>query len=373
MEATTPTPGGLVDHIERQRRYVAVATWLEGCSDEEILELDLRVGARSVWSTTGATEVAGQAVFVKRVPLTAREVSLPYSTRNHFGLPTYYQYGVGSAGFGAFRELAGLVSATTWVLDGQATRFPLLYHARILPGRPGPWRGRMTPADYVAYWGGNEAVGRLVQERSSATHELWLFLEHLPHMVSDWLLPTSGGQVDVVLDQLCEAVADLRSRGVVHFDAHLANVMTDGSSVYLADFGLVCAAEFDLSATERDFLDAHLHYDLGIVLASLGLLLTTHLQQQSVEVKAEVDRLCGITEDSARLDVIMALIDHARGLADLVALTPEYVAALERYRDVNAYMYDFITQMQARAAKDATYDDHELLARLRAAGAAHLG
>jgi len=55
-------------------------------------------------------------VFVKKVPLTDLE-QLPQhfmSTKNLFDLPLGYQYGVGSAGFGAWRELATHVMTTNW-------------------------------------------------------------------------------------------------------------------------------------------------------------------------------------------------------------------------------------------------------------------
>ena len=56
-----------------------------------------------------------------------------FSTKNLYDLPTYYQYGVGSAGFGVFRELVANIKTTNWVLQGAIANFPLLYHARIIP------------------------------------------------------------------------------------------------------------------------------------------------------------------------------------------------------------------------------------------------
>lgn len=46
-------------------------------------------------------DVDGTRVFVKRVPLTDLELRPGNirSTANHFGLPVFYQYGIGSAGF----------------------------------------------------------------------------------------------------------------------------------------------------------------------------------------------------------------------------------------------------------------------------------
>ena len=54
------------------------------------------------------------------------------STANIFNLPMCYQYGIGSTGFGAWRELAAHVMTTNWVITGQCPNFPIMYHWRIL-------------------------------------------------------------------------------------------------------------------------------------------------------------------------------------------------------------------------------------------------
>ena len=72
---------------------------------------------------------SGVQVFVKKVPLTELERRSEHvmSTANLFGLPAFYQYPLGSAGFGAWRELAAHVMTTNWVLAGGYQGFPLLF------------------------------------------------------------------------------------------------------------------------------------------------------------------------------------------------------------------------------------------------------
>ena len=57
-------------------------------------------------------------MFVKRVPVTDLEYENMFSTRNLYDIPTYYNYGFGSAGFGVYRELVTHVKASNWVLAG---------------------------------------------------------------------------------------------------------------------------------------------------------------------------------------------------------------------------------------------------------------
>jgi hypothetical protein len=67
-----------------------------------------------IGGTSATVEAGGVRVFVKQVPVTGRELrpGNVRSTANLFGLPGFYQYGLGSAGFGAWRELAELVDGT---------------------------------------------------------------------------------------------------------------------------------------------------------------------------------------------------------------------------------------------------------------------
>ena len=58
------------------------------------------------WGENHIIKLGKSKVFVKRIPLTDLEYKHMFSTRNLYDLPTYYNYGVGSAGFlGFFREL----------------------------------------------------------------------------------------------------------------------------------------------------------------------------------------------------------------------------------------------------------------------------
>jgi hypothetical protein len=53
----------------------------------------------------------------------------------------------------------------------------------------------------------------------------------------------------------------MSSRGLVHFDAHFGNILTDGRLLYFADFGLALSTSFELSRDEAVFLADHLGYD----------------------------------------------------------------------------------------------------------------
>jgi hypothetical protein len=91
---------------DRLARRDAVATKLSSLCDHDIRSL-LDAGTQprvGIGGTTHSIEVAGAPVFVKAIRLSTLEVDAgPGDTRNLFGLPAWYHYGVGegSTGFNA--------------------------------------------------------------------------------------------------------------------------------------------------------------------------------------------------------------------------------------------------------------------------------
>jgi hypothetical protein len=226
---------------------------------------DLLAAARPLGTGIGGStwllRVAGEPVFVKRVALTDVELANPHSTADLYGLPPWSHYGVGSAGGGAWRELEAHRMTTAWVRGGECGNFPLLHHWRILPGLPRP-RGDLE-AD-VAFWHGDDGVRRRLEALAKATTDLVLFLEHLPHSLADW----PGGELPLE-EELRRITGFLAARGVQHFDAHFANIVTDGERLYLTDFGLTVASEFTLSDAEAAFLAEHADHDRAYVLTQV--------------------------------------------------------------------------------------------------------
>ena len=264
------------DHVvlaARRARYVRVSDLLASSSD-----LELAVLLDAGWA--GGVEVAGGSVmvdahgvqvFAKRVPLTDLEVAHPRSTANLFGLPmfcqygfgvpTFPQYGFGGPGFNGWRELAANIIVTAGVLAGETELFPLLYHWRVLPGRP-PIRAEPADVDAaVAALDGSSAVRARLEALLVASHTLVLFSEYIPYPVADWLRDDPAGKAELVERQLSEIVGFLRCRELLHLDGHFGNMRTDGERIHLTDFGLATSPRFDLSAAEREFAERNATHD----------------------------------------------------------------------------------------------------------------
>jgi hypothetical protein len=250
----------------RLTAHSAVSTSLALRSDRalrELMDTALPIGS-GIGGTSAMLEVAGTPVFVKRVPLTdlERQPEHVRSTANFFELRVFCQYGIGSPGFGAWRELAVHTMTTNWVLAGEYEGFPLMYHWRVLPDST-PLPKELADVDRaVAYWGG----GSQALQQSSAS--LALFLEYIPQNLHQWLgqqVEAGGKAADlacVMVERGLEAgTSFMNSRGLLHFDAHFENILTDGRRLYFADFGLATSSRFALSQEEADFFDRHQTYD----------------------------------------------------------------------------------------------------------------
>jgi hypothetical protein len=272
----------------RLARHGAVSTALALLSDRRLRALvdAAPVLATGIGGSTLLVEVGGTPVFVKRVPLTALEARPEHvrSTANLFGLPTFYQYGVGSAGFGAWRELAAHVMTTDWVLAGEWEAAPLLHHHRVLAGPPAGEPDAAELDRSVAYWHGSAAVRARLEALAQAPAAVLLFLEYLPHNLHEWLTgrAAAGGEA---LDAACAmverdlraGVAAMNERGLLHFDAHFRNILTDGGRLYFADLGLAVSPRFELSAAERDFLARNASHDAAYAVTQLVNWLVTAL------------------------------------------------------------------------------------------------
>src|SRR5690606_10912042 len=81
----------------RKARYFELSTALAYLSHRDLQTYFQTTAFQPGWGLSQTLQVAGQPVFIKRLPLTQREYTALFSTKNLFQLPVWYNYGVGSA------------------------------------------------------------------------------------------------------------------------------------------------------------------------------------------------------------------------------------------------------------------------------------
>ena len=268
--------------MQRITQYSKVSTRLACLSNAQLKKIlaDSKPMHEGIGGKSALISIDDTPVFVKKVPLTDLE-QLPQhfmSTKNLFDLPLCYQYGVGSAGFGAWRELATHVMTTNWVITSECANFPIMYHWRILPSHPGDininYWGDIEK--YCQYWENSAVIRKRVENLNNASAHIALFFEYVPQNLHDWLSAqiTKGGDsaetaVVFVEEELKATNKHMNACGLMHFDAHFENILTDGERLYLSDFGLALSSKFDLTPAETEFLKQHQSYDQACAAVNL--------------------------------------------------------------------------------------------------------
>lgn len=259
--------------MNRLQTSANLAHDLQAGRDEDLLSLLNDSSVPTVGHGTITWPNQASLVFVKLLPLTALEMQEQNisSTANYFQLPAYYQYRLGSCGFGAWREVATHQLANHWVTSGQCVQLPLLHHWRVLPIVPTHHDDRID----LRPWGNCVAIHQRVAAIAAATHSVALFLEHYPLTLSQWLQnqwrhgAVSMALVAAVESTLLDMLSCINSQGLLHLDAHFDNILTDGQQLFLTDYGLAVSQQFQLSAAELQFFEQHQNFDVCTALTSL--------------------------------------------------------------------------------------------------------
>lgn len=339
--------------VLRHANYNKITQFLSHLTNEEleILLTNAHVIGSGIGGVVLSTELEGITVFIKKIPLSTIEQQNSRSTSNLFKLPSNYQYGVGSMGFGVWREISALETTTQWVLNGECQNFPLMYHSRVMqrPILSPPLTEEDVQARnrYIEYWDGASTVGVRGDAVATASADVVVFMEYIPQTLAKWLSVENGSDhltepaMARVEQELHRVIAFMKLQGFLHFDAHCHNIQANNNHIYFADFGLAMSQEFDLSPEEKDFFEKHRDYDRYYAVNALFW--------------ATVSGALGEEEG----DVVL---DSYRSTGKIVvALPPAITSIVQRYLPIAAIMGDFLHGLQKRSK--STPFPEEALAR----------
>ena len=337
----------------RYSRYNYISQHLEKLNNEAISDLlEQGTSLHSGWGTSVKLEIDGIPIFVKKVPLNDLEGRPENirSTENLFDIPLYYQYGVGSGGFSVWRELSAHIMSTEWVLSNENENFPLMYHWRIVNNSD-----EKLPLDeeelknYVKYWGDSSAIGERFRANHAASAYIALFIEYIPDNLNTWLkqeLSKGDSSIDKAIEMvernLKDTVAFINTKGMLHFDAHFHNILTDGQQLYFSDFGLATSSQFALSKEELQFIQNHQNYDHCYVVSRLTSWIISRVFGK--------DRFDEVLETYANEQTPLLLPE---------ALTPYLSSIVKRYARMTLKMNTFFKNLR-EGDKHSTYPADEL-------------
>ncbi|MBD1916926.1 MULTISPECIES: hypothetical protein [Cyanophyceae] len=357
----------------RRKAYFKLSSEIARLDNAQLLDVfknNATNTANSGWGTNQTLTFGTSQVFAKRIPVTDLEYKNLFSTKNLYNLPTYFNYGLGSTGLGVFRELVTHIKTTQWVLDGEIATFPLMYHYRIVP-----FSGPRSPVDqaqlngYVNDWGNREEVRQYCLDRAIATHELVLFLEYIPYVLGEWL-PNNPHKLQTHLYGLRTTIDFLRSKGIIHFDAHFFNAVTDGERAYLTDFGLALDQSFALTRHEESFFEQHKLYDYGEILRNLGFLMRSAYNARPESDRLRIAQKYLVEPDLKPYEITAIMLDNIQKIqADGdIDLDDFYVESVIKYRRIIALMQNFFADMVENSQKDTAFPHIELEHLLKETG-----
>jgi hypothetical protein len=208
-----------------------------------------------------------------------------------------------------------------------------------------------------------------VLDRANANYELVLFIEYIPQVLETWLRENPN-KLQKSLDELRTTIAFLRAKGIIHFDAHFRNILTDGEQTYLTDFGLVLDKSFTLTKEEESFFKRNTLYDYGEILRNLGQLIQSSYDSCSENDKRRIAEKYGIKEGLKPYQSRSILLDNIEKLhadGDL-KLDEFYVASIVKYRSIIALMQDFFADMWENKKKDTKLPHVKLRLLLKETG-----
>jgi hypothetical protein len=355
-------------YSQRKKKYFDLSTQIAKIDNEKLRFLLEKSESNHGWGLNQTVLIGKSKVFVKRIPVTDLEYINMFSTKNLYDLPTYYNYGVGSAGFGAFRELLTHIKTTNWVLSEQIKNFPLMYHYRIVPkSQNSEDFDFQKHDDYVKYWNDSKNIGKYMLERANAQFELVLFLEHIPFTFASWI-SENPQKIPKMLGSLKLTTDFLRKNKIIHFDAHFYNIVTDGKQVYLTDFGLVLDKNFMLSKEEKMFFDQHVYYDYGEILANVGYMIFEIYEKISSDNKKIIEEKYGIKEDKSNL-LLNVIQDIEKIHTDnIFKLDKNYVSTFLKYCLIIKLMDEFYKNMRENHLKNTQLPFGKLRKLLRETG-----
>jgi serine/threonine protein kinase len=350
-------------YSDRIKRYFELNTRLNYLSNSDLLKCFQASSMNISWGLSQRFDFFDLPVFVKRIPLTEREYKNAFSTQNLYQLPLWYNYGVGSAGLGAFRELLSHIKTTGWVLDQQYPFFPILYHYRILKSQA-TWKqwDQVELQKYIQNWNQSKRIQTYIEERMQAPYEITLFLEYIPDSLHTWFENRPLKNFKNLIQSTQKGLAFMRQKGLLHLDAHLANILTDGKNAYISDFGLSLDRDFMLSPREHAFFDAHQNYDQAEFLSCLSFLLFQDFAELPPTSQTKILADLGLTQESNRHLLILQLLENLPILQaqKKLKIQPDLFASLLKHKDTIRYMSQFYfnlrnlpkpqTQFDAKAA-----------------------
>ena len=324
--------GGADKLKNRIKKYYEASTDLAYRTDEFVRNLmtpdkNVKEEKYKRWGITKVVSISKKKYFVKAIPVAKLFIDDKFNSSNLYNLPSYYNYGFGSAGLNPWRELLMHIKTTNFVLDNKCVNFPLLYHHRIIEFDHNDLFETGLGDKLIAKWD-NENIKKYLQDRSESHYKIILFLEYIPNVLGTWI-QKHPDYTKTFYDQANKIIDFLHKNNISHNDAHSYNFLVDDpGTLYLTDFGLVLDKDFDLNKDELDFLKYNKKLDYYYIIDCIfSIYFNKSYNDDKVKIMYGLDKM----KDS--IDVSEFLLNNIDLMKHHVSLTDYQIKFIKDHKD----------------------------------------
>lgn len=253
-------------------KYADCKTKLSLLSDSKIKQIILSMNKNcknkllttKTWGLTKVCKLKGfnEKIFIKAIPIAHLFWLNSFDTSNLYNVPSYYNYGFGSAGINPWRELIAHIITTNFVLTNECNFFPLLYHYRIIADDNNDNIESGLDDRLMKRWENNKNIKKYLSDRIKSKYKIVMFLEYIDNVAYKYL-ESNNNFIEEFYKQTLNIIKFCKKHGISHNDAHLGNYLINSKNkiVYLTDFGLTLCDKFDLKSDEIKFMKNNAELD----------------------------------------------------------------------------------------------------------------
>lgn len=331
----------------RLKKYNKIKDILHYTSTTDLIKLVFKGIVGQGYGINSIIDVNDTKIFTKTIPVTKIDLENMYNTSNIHNLPTYYNYGVGSAGFGCWRELAFHIKASNWVVDNKCPNFPILYHYRIIENKTVATKFEKYKFNKrnFEYWNSNENIELYIKNRSNTNHFIVMCLEYFP--LTLYKTNIIKENVYWYQKQILTIISFLKKQEVIHFDAHPGNLVTDKKILILTDFGLVLDKSFSLSKQEISFFNRNTNYDKATLISYISSSIFNYIFEPNIlkifKKKYNVDET---TKKEIFENIVFDNLDEIGK-----NFNKKYIQTLQKYKHIIITYHIFLHKLQRSHTK----------------------
>ena len=158
------------------------------------------------------------------------------------------------------------------------------------------------------------------------------------------------------LEQISTIISFLKKQEVIHFDAHLGNLITDKKILILTDFGLVLDKSFSLSKQEISFFNKNINYNKATLISNIADPIFDYIFEPNIlktfEEKYNVDKT---TKKEIFENIVFDNLDEIGK-----KYNKNYIQTLQKYKHIIISYHVFLHKLRRDFTKSIVFPNNTI-------------